>query len=202
LKGKGKGYSKDDYKAADGFFRAIRQRKGMVDHAENKIVAAKAFAEIVSKYNGRMLVFGGDNSFTDSISNAIEGSVVYHSKKTTKQKDLALDRFKNGESNVLCSTKALNQGLDIPDASIGLICGLTSKALTMIQRVGRLVRIDPNDPLKQGRVVILYVKDSQEEKWLENALSKTDKKNVKWLELKDILKAKSKESLPPLIQKI
>ena len=73
------------------------------------------------------------------LSDFIPGAVVYHSKKTKKQNNEALEGFKNGKSNILCSTKALNQGLDIPDATIGIICGLTSKALTMIQRVGRLV---------------------------------------------------------------
>ena len=204
LASKSKGrYSKEDYAAATGFFRAIRQRKGIVDHAERKITAAKAFSDIVSDYDGRMLVFGGDNAFTDAISEGIEGSVIYHSKKTKKQRELALQQFKDGESHVLCSTKALNQGLDIPDASIGLVCGLTSKALTMIQRVGRLVRIDPNDPDKSGRVVVLYVKDSQEEKWLRNALRKTDPKNVQWVELDTILNkdTTSSKQLAPLIQK-
>jgi superfamily II DNA or RNA helicase len=34
--------------------------------------------------------------------------------------------------------QALNQGFDIPNANIGIICGLTSKALSMVQRIGRL----------------------------------------------------------------
>ena len=86
---------------------------------------------------------------------------------------------------MLCSTKALNQGLDIPDATIGIICGLTSKALTMIQRVGRLVRIDPKNPKKTGKVVIMYVVNSQEQKWLENALRNTPPQNVSWVLGKD-----------------
>jgi len=195
-------YTNEDFAAATGFFRAIRQRKGLVDHASNKIAAAKAFSQIVSAYDGRMLVFGGDNAFTDTIAESIDGSVVFHSKKSTKQRNLALNQFRNGESHVLCSTKALNQGLDVPDASIGLICGLTSKALTMIQRVGRLVRIDSNDPSKAGRVVVLYVKESQEEKWLRNALRKTDPKNISWIELEEILESTSSEQPAPLIKEV
>jgi superfamily II DNA or RNA helicase len=76
---------------------------------------------------------------------------------------------------VLCSTKALNQGFDVPDASVGVICGLTSKSLSMIQRVGRLIRFKED---KIGKIYILYVKDSQEEKWLNNSIQKL--KNVVW----------------------
>ena len=61
----------------------------------------------------------------------------------------------------------MNQGFDVPDANMGIICGITSKSLPMIQRVGRLIRFQEN---KVGEIIILYVKDSQEEKWLKNAV--------------------------------
>lgn len=189
-----KAYQKHDIEAALGFYRAIRQRKKIVDHAENKIPAAEAFTRANP---GRSLVFGGDNNFTDMLSDFIPGAVVYHSKKTKKQNNEALEGFKSGKSNILCSTKALNQGLDIPDATIGIICGLTSKALTMIQRVGRLVRIDPKNPKKTGKVVIMYVVNSQEQKWLENALRNTPTQNVSWILGKDYF-VKDGEVLEPI----
>ena len=97
-------------------------------------------------------------------------------KKTKKQREFALDAFKNDVIKVLCSTKALNQGLDIPDANMGIMCGITSKALPMIQRIGRLVRFQEN---KTGKIIIIYVKDSQEEKWLKNSTKNLD--NVNWI---------------------
>jgi len=45
----------------------------------------------------------------------------------------------------------------------------------MIQRVGRLVRFQEN---KVGKIIILYVADSQEEKWLKNATKTLN--NVVW----------------------
>ena len=70
----------------------------------------------------------------------------------------------------------LYQGLDVPDANMGIICGITSKSLPMIQRVGRLVRFQED---KVGEIIILYVKDSQEEKWLKNSTKDLD--NVIWM---------------------
>ena len=99
----------------------------------------------------------------------------YHSNKTKKQKENALQKFRDGDINILCSTKALNQGLDVPNANMGIICGLTSKSLSMIQRVGRLLRFKKD---KTGEIIILYVKDSQEEKWLKQAVK--DLNNVIW----------------------
>ena len=70
----------------------------------------------------------------------------------------------------------MNQGLDIPDANMGIMCGITSKALPMIQRIGRLIRFQEG---KVGEIYILYVKDSQEEKWLKNATKSLN--NVNWI---------------------
>jgi superfamily II DNA or RNA helicase len=182
--GNKKAYNKNMIEAALGFYRAIRQRKKIIDHAMNKVFMAK---EVVNALPGKKLVFGGDNEFTDLLHSSIDGSGVYHSKVPKKQRDAALDDFRTGRINVLCSTKALNQGLDIPDASVGVICGLTSKSLTMIQRVGRLVRRDPADPDKTGNVVIVYVKDSQEEKWLHNSLKDIDASNVVWIDANEYL---------------
>jgi superfamily II DNA or RNA helicase len=86
LANKGK-YGNEMIQAALGFYRAIRQRKTIVDHAKNKIKLAQLFANSTDK---RILVFGGDNTFTDSLADSIDGSVVYHSKKTKKVKDAAL----------------------------------------------------------------------------------------------------------------
>ena len=69
----------------------------------------------------------------------------------------------------------MNQGFDVPDANMGIICGITSKGLPMIQRVGRLIRFQED---KTGEVIVLYIKDSQEEKWLKNAVKGL--KNVKF----------------------
>ena len=163
-----------DKQKAVMFYRAIRMRKQIVDFAENKI---NKFTEIYEENKDkRILVFGGANDFTDKLCNSIAPNAMsYHSKKTKKQKELALESFKDKTINVLCSTKALNQGFDVPDANMGIICGITSKSLSMIQRVGRLIRFKED---KIGNIIILYVADSQEEKWLKSAVKNL--KNINW----------------------
>ena len=158
------------------FYRAIRQRKAIVDFAINKITAIQKI--VLTNVNKRILTFSGANDFTDQICEALSPlALSYHSKKTKKQKEKALSSFRNKKVNVLCSTKALNQGFDVPDADYGIISGLTSKSLTMIQRVGRLLRFQEE---KVGKIVVLYIKDTQEEKWLKSAVKGLT--NVKWID--------------------
>jgi len=162
-------------KHAAGFYKTIRERKSIVDKAHNKI---EMFKDLVyNNLDKKIITFGGLNEFTDTLAASVSPlAEVYHSKIPKKKRLNALKRFKNDEVNVLCSTKALNQGFDIPNASLGIVCGLTSKALSMIQRVGRLIRWEEG---KIGKVYVLYVVDSQEEKWLKNAV--WDLNGVKWL---------------------
>lgn len=158
--------SPQEKKAATQFYRSIRERKKIIDFAENKIDAFKDL--VLANPDKRILAFGGANEFTDMLSDSvIPLAQSYHSKRTKKQKEAALELFRDGTINVLCSTKALNQGFDVPDANMGIICGITSKSLSMIQRVGRLIRFQEG---KTGEVIVLYVRDSQEEKWIKNAV--------------------------------
>lgn len=145
------------------YMNSIRGRRQTVQEASAKIQSA---ADVVRHYEGeKILTFGGTNKFTDRVAEKIDAP-VYHSGKTAKQKREALENFKSGKCKVLCSTKALNQGMDVPDVGIGIIVGLESKALPMIQRLGRIIRKDGD---KIGKIYIFYVKHSQEEKWLEQA---------------------------------
>ncbi len=166
-------------KNAAMFYKAIRDRKEVVQKAANKI---NATVEIVKNFpDKKILTFAGTNDFTNEmysgINKELDGAARrYHSALGKGEKVTALADFKSGKASVLCSTKALNQGFDVPDAQLGIICGLDSKALQMIQRVGRLLRLSPN---KTGEVVIFYVADSQEEKWLRNSIRNLS--NVVWM---------------------
>jgi superfamily II DNA or RNA helicase len=169
-----KASSEEKYHAA-GFYKTIRERKAIIDQANAKI---DKFKELINdNLDKRIISFGGLNEFTTKLAESVNPlAEIYHSKRTLKQRREALRRFKEGEVNILCSTKALNQGLDIPNANVGIICGLTSKALSMIQRIGRLIRFEKN---KIGKIYILYIKDSQEEKWLKNSVR--DLNEVTWV---------------------
>ena len=46
----------------------------------------------------------------------------------------------------------------------------------MIQRVGRIIRFQEG---KSGKIICLYVKDSQEEKWLKSSVKSLN--NVIWV---------------------
>jgi superfamily II DNA or RNA helicase len=52
----------------------------------------------------------------------------------------ALARFRGGELRALISARVLNEGLDVPDADVGIIVGGTLGVREHVQRVGRVLR--------------------------------------------------------------
>jgi superfamily II DNA or RNA helicase len=57
-----------------------------------------------------------------------------------KERATVLERFRRGELRALVSARALNEGIDVPDAEIGVIVAGRLGEREHVQRVGRLLR--------------------------------------------------------------
>jgi superfamily II DNA or RNA helicase len=66
-----------------------------------------------------------------------------------------LDAFRNGIYPVLVTSKVLNEGVDVPEANVGLIVSGSGSVREHVQRLGRLLRGRP------GKQAVLYELVSQ-----------------------------------------
>jgi superfamily II DNA or RNA helicase len=57
-----------------------------------------------------------------------------------RERQDALARFRAGEWRALVSAQVLNEGLDVPDAEVGIVVGGSAGEREHVQRVGRLLR--------------------------------------------------------------
>lgn len=71
----------------------------------------------------------------------------------------ALAAFRCGNLGALVSARVLNEGIDVPDADVGIIVGGVSGEREHVQRVGRLLRPAPD---KRAMVHELVVADTHE----------------------------------------
>lgn len=101
----------------------------------------------------------------------------YHSK--TSDKDL--EDFIDGKINRLSCVKAINEGLNIPMIDVALIVQANSKEKDLIQRIGRIVRLRDNH---KALIWMLSVVDTQDEKWVDNALTTFD--NITYINSKNL----------------
>jgi superfamily II DNA or RNA helicase len=70
---------------------------------------------------------------------------------------------------------AVNEGMDLPKLPVIIIAARTSGAKNHIQRRGRCLRFEEG---KVSYVFNLYLKDTQDEKWLMKSQSTTDPDNI------------------------
>ena len=102
--------------------------------------------------------------------------------QTTKSKDdkglsqkkqlEILDKFKQGDLNVLVSTNVGEEGLDIAECDLVIFYDVVASEIRFIQRKGRTARH------REGRVMILYCKNTHDEIYLKIAMSKLKRMNI------------------------
>lgn len=85
----------------------------------------------------------------------------YHSKMGTQANKNTLERFRHGDIRILLTCRALDEGIDVPEATIGIILSGTSMKRQRLQRLGRILR--KNDNKHMACLYYLFIADSQEE---------------------------------------
>lgn len=69
-------------------------------------------------------------------------------KKSPKQRKKHLERMRRRELMCIIATTLLDEGVDVPAASAGIFAGGGKSSTRELQRVGRFLRKDPDDPGK------------------------------------------------------
>lgn len=88
-----------------------------------------------------------------------------HSRLPTRQRREALERFRTGQAPVLVSVKSLVEGLDVPEASVGISVAASASVRQRIQTLGRVLRRDFGDNPRDTvvRMHLQYVADTVDE---------------------------------------
>jgi len=145
--------SKDDIPDSwDELQAAIQSRSWIRHRSQPKIDAAVELAsEYVSGDEGaKTIVFTMDIETAEEIGRELEkvsdDVYVVHSKvaSSSKKKDRIvrerIDAFEKSEKGVLISPKLLDEGIDVPDAEVGINVAGTKTKLQLVQRMGRVLR--------------------------------------------------------------
>ena len=144
------------------YFQQMNLRKKLLCQAENKMYTIRDIIEAFPER--KSVIFSEHRKFADSVSELIDNSYLYHSGRTAKQNREALEAFKNVDKSTIISAKSLNEGVNVPDCSLGIAAAGNSKILDNIQREGRIIRKQDN---KRALFINLFVPDTQDEKWLK-----------------------------------
>ncbi len=105
---------------------------------------------IIQSHPGeRALVFTQDNDMAYRIGKTFLLPVLTHHTKL-KERESFLEGFREGIYSVLVTSKVLNEGVDVPEATIAIIVSGSGSVREHVQRLGRILRSRP------GKQAILY----------------------------------------------
>ena len=130
--------------------RALLARNKARDIAYNSISKIGKLSEILKKHNeSKIFIFTEHNKLVHRISKEfLIPSITY--RTTSKERSETLDRFRSGIYRAVVTSKVLDEGIDVPDADVGIILSGTGSERAFIQRLGRILR------KKEGKEAVLY----------------------------------------------
>jgi superfamily II DNA or RNA helicase len=137
--------------------QAVLARNKAMDIALNSKSKIEELREILSENKGRKtIIFTQHNKLVYKISNQfLIPFITYKSTKAERQD--ALQGFKDGKYTALVTSKVLDEGVDVPDAEIGIILSGTGSSREFIQRLGRLLR---PKPFSNGKAKLIEIVSS------------------------------------------
>jgi superfamily II DNA or RNA helicase len=132
------------------FVRASAQskagRKAMLAHREARAIALgtegklRVLADLLAQhYPEQTLIFTNDNATVYRISRDLLIPAITH-QTPVKERHQILQKFRAGEYKNLVASHVLNEGVDVPAASVAILLSGTGSTREYIQRLGRILR--------------------------------------------------------------
>ena len=109
-------------------------------------------------------------------------ATVYHSELSSIRRSNNLMQFRMGVCNVLVTCRALDEGLDVPEAEVGIIAASTRSTRQRIQRMGRVLR--QSEKKSEASVATIYATDAEHEDLVRETAKLRDVALVEWFDLR------------------
>lgn len=139
-----------------GAFRAMQARKKYISEHPEKIRVAEEI--IAHRPDEKIITFSASVAAAEKFSEGF----VYTGKDSKKANRLTLSEFAKMPSGVLHSVKLAEEGLNVPDLSVGIMLGVNSSKIKHAQTRGRVVRYREG---KNAEFFTLLLKDTVELEW-------------------------------------
>jgi superfamily II DNA or RNA helicase len=130
--------------------KALLARNKARDIALNSVSKIGKFSEILKRHkDSRLFIFTEHNKLVHKISKEFLIPAITY-RTATRERGEILDRFRSGVYGAVVTSKVLDEGIDVPEADVGVILSGTGSGRAFIQRLGRILR------KKDGKEAVLY----------------------------------------------
>lgn len=141
--------------------RALMGRNKAIDIALNSKSKMNEIRKIlVENKDIKTIIFTQHNKLVYEISNVFLIPFITH-KSSKEEREDVLTGFKDGRYKAIVTSKVLDEGIDVPDAQLGILVSGTGSSREFIQRLGRLLR--PKNDNKQAILIEIVSSGTSED---------------------------------------
>lgn len=164
----------------DHYKRALRKRAEISALASSRIPVAVQLAE---RHRGtRMMLFHERIDAASEIESLLDkrGHSVtsYHSGISPDIRRSNLQLYRRGYFDTIVACRALDEGIDVPDAAVAIIAASTASRRQRVQRLGRVLR--PGLKGSSACIYTLYATEVEERRLVEEAKALSGTAEVRW----------------------
>ncbi|PZD72954.1 Putative DNA repair helicase RadD [Acaryochloris thomasi RCC1774] len=148
--------------------RSKSGRRAMLAHRKAKSIAfgtegkLRVLIDLLAQHDQQQtLIFTDDNATVYQISQNFLIPAITHQTPVKERHDI-LQRFRSGEYPRIVASRVLNEGVDVPAASVAIVLSGTGSAREYIQRLGRILR-KGEGPNKLALLYEVIAEDTSEE---------------------------------------
>ena len=117
--------------------RAHRESRRVIHEARGKLEAVE---DILARHrDNRVLLFTNDNRTVYRISREFLVPCITHETPAAERREV-LAGFSEGRWKVVVTSKVLNEGVDMPEADVGVVLSGSGTVREHVQRLGRILR--------------------------------------------------------------
>jgi RNA polymerase primary sigma factor len=146
------------------YLSAFTKRRELLADCTRKLESLRMLSPVLAKTD-RALVFTETVASAERAARTIrEGRVparAYTNQVHRGERKRILTDFRTGAVRALAAPRVLDEGVDVPEADLGVILAASHSRRQMIQRMGRVIR--PKADGRPANFVILYVKGTSED---------------------------------------
>jgi superfamily II DNA or RNA helicase len=179
------------------WLRTRTKRIGLLSNAQNKLVYLRELYPYLYK---KTILFSKSIAKAKEIAKLDSTCLLYHSQQSAKVATKNLNAFLESENAKISSVYKLIAGLDDETAECILRESFDSTKQSAVQSLGRILRVDPNNPDKAPMVINFVIEPFDEiipsdSIWLQIGLRGLDSQFITLPELIQICKQKQEKNL-------
>lgn len=151
-------------KIARQYINVFNRRRELLANTQKKLESIQLLASILNFAN-KSLIFTQTIESANNVAEIVNQigipAAAFSSELKKEQRNNLLHSFKSGNIKVLAAPRVLDEGIDVPEADVGIIISASHSKRQMIQRMGRIIR--PKKDKRPATFYIIYAKSTNED---------------------------------------